>query len=41
LFDRKLEAKRPLGRPVRISEDNFKLDLRETDRKAWAGLICH
>jgi len=22
-------------------EDNFKIDLREIDRKAWTGLIWH
>ena len=37
----KLESKRPLGRPRRRWEDNFKMDLREVgcgDPRDWIAL---
>jgi hypothetical protein len=34
---RKLEEKRPLGRPRRRREDNIKMDLKEIGWKLWIG----
>jgi hypothetical protein len=34
-----LSAKRPLGKPRRILEDNIKMDILEVGQKARTGLI--
>jgi len=36
---RKLERKRPLGRPWRRREENVKMDLQEVGCESWPGLI--
>ena len=36
---RKIEGRRPLGRPRRRWEDNIQMDLQEVGCRAWTGLI--
>jgi hypothetical protein len=39
LLVRKLERKRPLGRPKSSRVDNINMDLREIGRVIWTGLV--
>jgi len=39
VFMRKLEGKRPLGRPMRRCKDNMKIDFQEVGWGPWTGLM--